>query len=167
MGKNRSWEKLLREYKESPEILAEAVRDLSDAELDQTPDDENWSIREIVHHIIDGDSLWTAFIKQALGGQDRPFELFWYWDLTQDEWAEKWSYGTRPIEPGLALLQANRDYLVSLLSSNSEAGSHSLEIPSPDGDSDTWSVRRAMLWNLKHTQVHLEEIKNIQQTIHR
>jgi len=161
VDKNKSWEKLLGKYKKGPELVAETVKDLSNEQLDLAQDDENWTIREIIHHIIDGDSLWTSFIKQALGGQDRPFELFWYWDLAQDEWAEKWAYGIRPIESGLSLLRANCDYLVSMLSSVPKAGSYSLEIPWPNGDSATWTVRRVMVWNLKHTKDHLDDIKVI------
>lgn len=161
MDKNESWEKLLGKYTKGPEQVADLVKDLSDDQLDLARDAENWTIREIIHHIIDGDSLWTSFIKQALGGQERPFELFWYWDLTQDEWAEKWAYGIRPIDSGLALLRANRDYLMSILFSVPEAGSFSLEIPWPDGETAIWTVRQAMVWNLKHTKDHLDEINQI------
>jgi len=161
MTNTDNWEDLLTIYSESPKDLRGLVAELSNHELALVPDPENWSIREIVHHIIDADSIWTSFIKQALGEQERPFELFWYWDLTQDEWGHKWAYGTRPVEPGLVLIQANHDYLVSILSSVVDPASISLEIPWPGGEIGSWTIRDALEWNLKHTKTHLDDINQI------
>ena len=161
MNDNIAWEDLLSVYRNSPQEIRRMVGELSDSQLDLAPDEDNWSIREIIHHIVDGDSIWTSFIKQALGEQARPFELFWYWDLTQDEWGKKWAYETRPIEPGLDLLHANREYILSILSSISDISPYSLEIPWPSGEISRWTIRDAIDWNIKHSQNHLDEIKLI------
>jgi hypothetical protein len=161
MENEPSWAELLQEYRKDSDNLAELVKDLQTDQLDLAPEQGGWNIRQIIHHIIDGNEIWKSFIKQALGGQDRPFELFWYWDLTQDEWAEKWRYGSRPIEPALGLYLANRDYLLSILSPYPEASTRSLEICWPAGDSSIWTIRDALKWDMEHTRNHLMDIRSI------
>jgi len=41
-----------------------------------------------VHHLADGDDIWTICIKAALGNSEGLFSLQWYWDKPQTEWAE-------------------------------------------------------------------------------
>ena len=58
--------KILELFKQGPGILENALADLSDNELDYVPSNGGWTIRQIVHHIADGDDLWKASIKIAL-----------------------------------------------------------------------------------------------------
>ena len=49
---------ILELFKQGPSILENALAGLSDSELDYTPSNGGWTIRQIVHHISDGDDLW-------------------------------------------------------------------------------------------------------------
>lgn len=59
-------------------------------ELDLPPLVGGWTIRQIVHHIVDGDDLWKACIKAALGNERGEFSLGWYWSLPQQVRAKRW-----------------------------------------------------------------------------
>jgi len=51
-------------------------------------------------------NLWKEFVKRAIrqsGGRVQPG---WYWQIAQDEWAQRWAYRERDIEPSLALFRA-------------------------------------------------------------
>ena len=159
MDKILPWDEILLEYSQGPEQLSALVQHLSKDKLDYSPEPAAWTIREITHHIVDGDDIWTGFFKQALGGDRRQFDLSWYWDLSQDEWAQKWSYSQRPIEPALNLLKCNREYVLSLLEAIDEPWSFCLEIPFPDDDPESWSVQVAMQMNTVHLQGHLKDIQ--------
>ena len=54
---------ILELFKRGPGILENALAGLSDTELDYVPSNGGWSIRQIVHHLVDGDDLWKMYIK--------------------------------------------------------------------------------------------------------
>jgi hypothetical protein len=87
-------QKIILDYGEGPNLLEKALTGLSEANLDISPLDDGWTIRKIVHH---------AFIKQAIGNPGSEFNLQWYWQIPQDEWAELWNYERRTIETPLAI----------------------------------------------------------------
>ena len=106
---------LLAHYAERPEQLEAALIGLTEGNLDvaQTPD--SWTIRKIVHHIVDGDDLWSMCIKASLGDSRGLFTYRWYWEKPQDEWADNWEYAGREIAPSLALFRAKRRHISQLL----------------------------------------------------
>ena len=89
-----------------PALLERALAGVRDADLDAPSSGGGWTIRQIVHHIADGDDLLKTFIKMALGNERGEFRLDWYWALSQDEWAEHWVYARRSLDVSLALLEA-------------------------------------------------------------
>ncbi len=91
MDQNLRSENVLCRYAEGPARLEAALAGLTEAQLDLTLAAGGWSIRQIAHHVVDGDDLWKTPIKAALGCPSEPFSLLWYWDHPQDEWAERWT----------------------------------------------------------------------------
>jgi uncharacterized damage-inducible protein DinB len=64
---------VLAKYLEGPALVEQALAGLQDADLDVSPSQGGWTIRQIVHHIVDGDDLWKACIKAALGNEQGEF----------------------------------------------------------------------------------------------
>ena len=52
---------ILELFKRGPGILENALAGLSDTELDYVSSNGGWSIRQIVHHLVDGDDLWKMY----------------------------------------------------------------------------------------------------------
>ena len=92
MKPQKNKNEILELFKRGPGILENALAGLSDTELDYDPLNGGWSIRQIVHHLVDGDDLWKMYIKIALGNEQAEFTLKWYLALPQTEWANRWSY---------------------------------------------------------------------------
>jgi hypothetical protein len=90
---------IIARYADGPAQLEQALTGLHDADLDAPPAQGGWTIRQIVHHIVDGDDLWKPCIKAALGNEQGEFTLEWYWAVPQDTWADRWAYSGRPIGP--------------------------------------------------------------------
>lgn len=65
-------------YREGPSLLEAAVTGLKDDVLDSVPSGGGWTIRQIVHHIADGDDIWKLGIKMAVGNDQAEFALGWY-----------------------------------------------------------------------------------------
>jgi hypothetical protein len=152
---------ILASYAAGPDRLEAAIAELSAADLDLALSSDSWSIRQIVHHIADGDDLWKEFVKRAIGNPEGEFILAWYWQIGQDEWARRWAYRERAIEPSLALFRAGRAHVVQLLAHRPEAWSHSLLIRWPDGEEVQTSVEWVVAMQARHIDGHLDDIRRI------
>lgn len=151
-------EELLAQYGNCPRQLEEVLLDLSDINLDLRLSAEGWSIREIVHHIADGDDMWKMFIKQAIGHPTSEFVLHWYWEVPQDTWAKSWNYTERSVEPSLALFYANRNHIVQLLRSAPGAMEQRLRVRWPTIGEREVQVASIVEGQTQHVREHIAEI---------
>ena len=151
----------LSRYREGPNLLEQAVIGLRDAELDATPSRGGWSIREIVHHIADGDDIWKMGIKMAIGNEQAEFALGWYSALPQVTWGDRWAYSRRSIGASLSLLRATREHIVQLLASVPEAWNRCITFRTPQGEIERVPVGFVVKMQGDHVLHHLEGIRAI------
>ena len=149
---------ILGRFSEGPERLESAVVGLTDQELDMALSPDSWTIRQIVHHIVDGDDLWKTFVKAAMGNQESVFHLEWYWRQTQEEWVESWNYSQRPIAPSLHLFRASREHLRDLVERIPSAWERSLIIRWSDGNEERSTVGNVLAMQANHALAHIERI---------
>jgi hypothetical protein len=154
-------QKIILDYGEGPNLLEKALTGLSEANLDISPLDDGWTIRKIVHHLSDGDDIWKAFIKQAIGNPGSEFNLQWYWQIPQDEWAELWNYERRTIETPLAIFRANRNQSVQLLEHAPQVVENCLLIRWPRGGDQDVSISWVLEMQTQHVVEHVSEIGDI------
>lgn len=154
---------IIAQYAEGPKQLETAIAGLSPSDLDAVPRAGGWSIRQIVHHLADGDDLWKAFIKQAIGHPGSGFELAWYWQKPQDEWAKEWAYDKREVAPSLALFRSNRDHIVQLLEHVPGSWGNCLRVRWPDGEERDVSLGWVVEMQTRHVDQHLGDIAMIRE----
>ncbi len=152
---------LLTRYAEGAEQLEAALAGLEETNLDVAETSESWTIRQIVHHVVDGDGLWSMCIKASLGDSRGLFSYRWYWEKPQDEWADNWGYAAREIEPSLALFRANRCHTSQLLHQTPDAWEKYTLITLPDGEEQATSVQYVVEMQTKHIEGHIEDIRAI------
>ena len=157
----RNRETIIAEYADGPNQLEAAIEGLSAEELDFAPGPDRWSIREMVHHVADGDDIWKMFIKMAIGNPKSTFDLQWYWEIPQTQWAERWAYATRAIEFSLDLLRSNRSHIVQLLESMPGIWDRSLLVKQPNGGEQSVTVGRVVEMQARHPFGHAEAIREI------
>jgi uncharacterized damage-inducible protein DinB len=153
---------LLSRYLQGPAELEQAVADLSDVELDAPPSEGGWTIRQIVHHVVDGDDIWKIGIKAALGNEESEFTLKWYGELPQDEWADRWGYAHRPLDVSLALFRAIRAHVAELLERVPDGWSRSVTVRTPQG-TERLSVRAVVEMQADHVAHHVKRIAAIRE----
>jgi uncharacterized damage-inducible protein DinB len=155
----------LARYADGPAQLTAALAGLHEADLDLGPAEGGWTIRQIVHHLADGDDLWGACVKMALGSQTG-FSLQWYWAKSQDEWAEVWHYAERDIEPSLALFRANRAHIVQLVEQVPNAWNCHMQLEASDGSESTITAGEIITMQARHAFGHIADIRTIRETHH-
>nr|CAP48230.1 putative integron gene cassette protein [uncultured bacterium] len=154
-------ESMIARHMDGPALLERAIAGLRDAELDASPSKNGWTIRQIVHHIVDGDDLWKSCIKAALGNTPGELTLEWYWCQPQEIWAERWAYEYRSVDVSLALLKANRAHVSQLLEQVPDGWSRSVEVRKRDGEIVRLSVEAVIAMHVDHLEHHVSRITAI------
>ena len=152
---------IIARYMEGPALLERALNGLKDVDLDTAPTKGGWTIRQIVHHIVDGDDIWKICIKQALGNDQSEFSLDWYRALPQDAWADRWAYAQRSVNVSLALLKAIRDHVVQLLAHVPDGWNKSVEFREPNGEIENVPVGFIIEIQADHVVHHVKQIDAI------
>lgn len=156
-------ETILRQYAEGPALLDSALSGLSEADLDLALSTVSWSIRQIVHHIVDGDDIWKTCIKAALGNSDASFSLQWYTVKPQMEWSESWAYASRNLELSLALFRANRRHIVDLLEHIPGSCEKTIRFKPSEQPEMCITVFDVVELHVRHLEEHIREIQKILQ----
>ncbi len=108
----RSPEETRTLYSKGGDDLEAALAGLTEADLDLTRAPEEWSIRQIVHHLAEVDAMFLMIFESALA---QPGITFIRNTYDQAHWAERLAYKEREIEPSLALIKATRRHVARLL----------------------------------------------------
>lgn len=153
--------KALTQYAAGPDLLEAALSGLSEADLDLAADHDCWTIRQIVHHIADGDELWKFCIKAALGNPQGPFSLEWYWDRPQVDWASDWAYDRLSIATSLQLLRTSRRQIVELLQQSPQAWQKSIQVKWPHRTAEQVTIGYVLEMQAAHVGGHIEDIQMI------
>jgi hypothetical protein len=155
-----SYQELLDKYVALPGQLAAAVSGLSDDQLDLSGGPEQWSIRQIVHHLADGQTMWSVCMRIAIGAPGAAMQLDWY--PGNDAWSVRMAFAERSIKPGLALIQGFHAEIAELLTLMPDAWEREVVIGVPGrGDEKAYSVARIITFTSEHFFEHLDEIAAI------
>jgi hypothetical protein len=148
----------LTRYADGPTRLANAVAGLDETNLNLSLTSSSWSIRQLVHHIVDGDDFWKLAIKAAIGNNGGTYNVNWYWEIEQDEWVAGWDYAGREIESSLALFTANRRHTMALLLNFPDAWENYVNVPWLDGEIRKVVVGSSVEGQGIHAIGHIEDI---------
>lgn len=156
---------VLTRYMEGSALLERALAGIRDTELDAPPSRGGWTIRQIVHHIVDGDDLWKTSIKAALGSEEAEFSLEWYRTQPQEVWAKNWAYEKRSLDVSLALLKANRDHIRQLLEQVPDAWHRSVGFRKSSGETERMPVGALVEIQAYHVEHHVKQIRAIRSEV--
>jgi hypothetical protein len=158
---------LLKRYLNLPDRLETAIAGLDEGQLNLTLG-TGWSIREYVHHTVEGELMWQVFLRAILGTNGIAFPIRWYFAISQDDWAERWVSGKRAVAPTLALFRGSTTSLAELLRNiPAEAWEHYGCVTWPGDDKETrLTVRDIVLIHIGHMDQHSADIQAIRAAHH-
>ncbi|MDQ6421742.1 bacillithiol transferase BstA [Paenibacillus sp. LHD-117] len=105
----------IRDIAELPALLKEAVKDLSEEQLNTPYRDGGWQVRQVVHHIADSHMNSLIRFKLALT-EEHPTIRPYY----EERWAELADTTDEPIDSALELIDAMHRKWITLLRAMSE-----------------------------------------------
>jgi len=147
---SKSRQVLVEKYREGYRVVSDALRGISDRELDARPAPGRWSAREIVHHLADSE-MTSAIRLRRLLAEDRPMIQ----GYDQEEYARRLHYN-RPIQASLDAFRAARQTTAEILDRLTETdwtreGTHS--------DSGRYTVERWLEIYAEHAHNHADQIR--------
>ena len=153
---------LLKKYLQLPDRLEAAIAGLHETDFDMRG--AGWSIRQYVHHTVEGELLWEINLRAAAGYDGIAFPMTWYFVQEQDAWADCWGYDRRLVEPALALFRGSTSNLVDFLRCLPEAWERSGRITWRGEEKETvYSVRDIVLMHIGHMDQHEADIRAIRE----
>jgi len=164
---NEEHELLLKRYLQLPDRLETVIEGMSESDLDLKLS-EGWTIRQYAHHLVEGEYLWQVNLRAIVGTDGISFGFAWYFAVTQDQWADRWAYDKRPLEPSLALFRANTWNLVELLRNIPDAWHHFGRITwRKEKEESRITVHEIVEMHLEHMDLHVKDIQTIRAFHHR
>ena len=142
--------RLIENYTDGYRAVSDALRGISEPELDARPAPGKWSAREIVHHLADSE-MTSALRLRRLIAEDRPTIQ----GYDQDEFSRRLYYD-RPIQASLDAFRAARQTTAEILDRMMDAewareGTHS--------ESGRYTVERWLEIYAEHAHNHADQIR--------
>ena len=96
---------LIERYADGPRVVEEALDGITEAELDARPGGEDWTARQIVHHLADSEMTGTLRLRRLLaedhpvlqGYDEMEFSRRPFYDRRRS--ARRWTRSRRPAAP--------------------------------------------------------------------
>lgn len=141
--------RLIEKYTDGYRTVSDALRGISETELDARPAPGKWSAREIVHHLADSE-MTSALRLRRLIAEDHPTIQ----GYDQDEFSRRLYYD-RPIRASLDAFRAARHTTREILERMTDAewareGTHS--------ESGRYTVERWLEIYAEHAHNHADQI---------
>ena len=144
----------LAQLKGAPNHLRSAVEGLDDSQLDTPYREGGWTLRQLVHHLADGQLNWYIRPKLAVT-EDFPMTK----TFEEQLWSELADARTGPIEPSLKIFEGVTERWILFMNSlnpsdwlrkfqNSQWGALSVE-----------DAVRAMSWHTRHHTAQITEMR--------
>jgi uncharacterized damage-inducible protein DinB len=136
-----------------PAQLRDAVRDLSDAQLDTPYRESGWTVRQLVHHIADSHTNLLIRFKLALTENSPTIKPY-----DEAAWA-KLADSSLPIDCSLAITEGVHTRIVALLESLQEADFAKSFLHPESGPQTVGSYLAVGDWHSRHHLAHITTLR--------
>ena len=110
MFRTMDYQDLMSHYAQGSQVLVKALKGVSDAQLDEVPIPDTWSIRQVVCHVADAEIVYADRMKRVLV-DDNPTVLEW----SPDKSVEDAFCRHRKIDNELTVIASIRRHMISIL----------------------------------------------------
>ena len=141
---------LIARYRTGHAAVVDALRGITPAELDWRSSPEEWTAREVVHHLADSEMASALRVRRLLAEEAPAIQGY-----DENVYARRLRYRDRPIEAALRALEAARATTGELLDLLDDADWHRAGIHSELG---AYSVDRWLAVYAGHAHDHAGQV---------
>lgn len=124
---------------------------LSEPELERTYGPGKWSVRYVLHHLSDSETVHLYRIRRLIS---EPKQIIWATD--QDAWANRLDYSTVPLDTAKALFVASREAIIHQARKHYEGSDQIRFVHSELGSRTLLDEFHKVVW---HTDQHVRDIR--------
>lgn len=128
-----------------------AYFDLSDEELTKTYAPGKWTVRQLLHHLADAETVLYERIRRGIA---KPGQVVYGFD--QDAWAQKLDYQNRELSIDQAIYLSVRQGVMALATSYYEGAGENEYVHSETGRRKVKQEFDKVAWHNEH---HLKQIR--------
>jgi hypothetical protein len=151
----RSRQEQLALYARGPDELEAALAGLSREDLDQERAGQ-WTIRQIVEHVVDEDARWTMCMQVALFRPGYTYGHEWFSRKRTGPWADR-EHATAPL---VTLLRANRTHMLAVLHHLPDPWTRYVRFTrAAEQEAQTLTVGHMIWLQATHALEHIDEIR--------
>ncbi|MBW3597713.1 MAG: DinB family protein [Planctomycetes bacterium] len=143
---------LIDQYLTGPQLLREAVAGMSAADLDAAPVPGKWSSRQVVCHLADFEPIYADRMKRIIA-EDRPT----FFGGDPDLFAARLAYDRRNVEDELAMVEAVRRHVATILRTLADEDFQREGIHSEDGPVSLATLLERITNHIPHHVKFIEE----------
>jgi uncharacterized damage-inducible protein DinB len=144
----------IRQIAQAPTAIRDAVRDLSDRQLDTPYRPGGWTVRQVLHHVPDSHMNAYCRFKFALTEDNPTIKAY-----DEAAWANVADTPRTPLEVSLALLDAlHRRWVILLESMQSVDFARKLQHPEKGSITLDWMLQ-LYAWHGRHHAAHIMELR--------
>lgn len=107
---------LIDAYSEGPQTLRQALQGLSTSHFQAKPGPGDWSIQELVIHVVDSDLVGADRMKRVIAEENPPLLAF-----DENKWTARLFYEERSLADAVELFDFNRRQMTQILRRLSDA----------------------------------------------
>ncbi len=148
----RSEQESMTLYMAGVDELEGVVANLSESDLELTLQADSWTIRHVVHHLADTETLFVWWLKAALIESGRTYTQ--NWPTSNDDVAASLLPEKRAIAPSVALVRATRTHIAQLIPYTHDAW----ERYTLDERGEKMTFRSLINLLIAHSLEHIDEI---------
>ena len=123
---------------------------LADRDLDRTYGPGKWSVRFVLHHLADSESILYYRIRRVISEDDQHVQVF-----AQELWATALDYATVPMELSRRVYESSRDGVIHFARSHYATSDGRTFLHSELGPRTLKDEFDKVVW---HNQKHLDQI---------
>ena len=156
MGDERASVQPLSDWLQVSRTLEIALEGLTEDDLHFRGGPNGWSIREVVHHLVESNLVACTIAIAAAGTGGCTYDCSW---LNPDRaWMERMGY-RGAVAPAIEVLSASCRYVSALLSAAPDALRREIKLlGAPGTEPYPMTVEEMIRQEVEHTQQHLQEI---------
>lgn len=137
-----------------PGQLADAVRGLSDAQLDTPYREGGWTIRQVVHHLADSHA--NAYVRCKLVASEQHPMLKGY---DENAWSDMADARTLPVSVSLSLVEGLHARWAAFLNALPAADFKRTGAHTADGSRTIDDLLQIYSWHGRHHVAHITELR--------
>ncbi|HSP33799.1 MAG TPA: putative metal-dependent hydrolase [Thermoanaerobaculia bacterium] len=139
-----------------PQTMRNAVRGLSEQQLDTPYREGGWSLRQVVHHVPDSHLNAYVRIKLALTEDNPTIKPY-----DEDAWAKLADSRSTPVETSLQMIDALHTRWVALMRSMKDADfRRTFRHPEHKGDFSIDGLVSLYAWHGRHHTAHITAFRD-------